>query len=144
MSGDTARCYNCPTPPPPILSSREFSSFVLSKNSHITNISECLLVYAWVKVFILLAHLSRRFKCNFDIQKWAPLTRGQCQVSDTQVTVKARGPLVAVHHVDDSWPSQVLLKLDPNGRNLTIRFSYQILTWPWSKHSCFNTLNQLI
>ena len=29
-----------------------------------------------------------------DIQKWALLTRSQCKVSDTQVTVKAHGPLV--------------------------------------------------
>ena len=29
-----------------------------------------------------------------DIQIWALLTRSQCKVSDTQVTVKARGPLV--------------------------------------------------
>ena len=29
-----------------------------------------------------------------DIQIWAPLTRSQCKVSDTQVTVKACGPLV--------------------------------------------------
>ena len=31
-----------------------------------------------------------------DIQIWALLTRSQCKVSDTQVTVKACGPLV--HH----------------------------------------------
>ena len=29
-----------------------------------------------------------------DIQIWAFLTRSQCKVSDTQVTVKADGPLV--------------------------------------------------
>ena len=29
-----------------------------------------------------------------DIQIWALLTRSQCKVSDTQVTVKACGPLV--------------------------------------------------
>ena len=29
-----------------------------------------------------------------DIQLWALLTRSQCKVSDTQVTVKACGPLV--------------------------------------------------
>ena len=29
-----------------------------------------------------------------DIQMWALLTRSQCKVSDTQVTVKACGPLV--------------------------------------------------
>ena len=29
-----------------------------------------------------------------DIKIWAPLTRSQCKVSDTQVTVKACGPLV--------------------------------------------------
>ena len=29
-----------------------------------------------------------------DIQIWALLTSSQCEVSDTQVTVKARGPLV--------------------------------------------------
>ena len=28
------------------------------------------------------------------IQIWAPLTRSQCKVSDTQVTLKACGPLV--------------------------------------------------
>ena len=31
-----------------------------------------------------------------DIQIWALLTRSQCKVSDTQVTVKACGPLVKV------------------------------------------------
>ena len=31
-----------------------------------------------------------------DIQIWALLTRSQCKVSDTQVTVKACGPLVGV------------------------------------------------
>ena len=31
-----------------------------------------------------------------DIQIWALLTRSQCKVSDTQVTVKACGPLVLV------------------------------------------------
>ena len=31
-----------------------------------------------------------------DIQIWTPLTRSQCKVSDTQVTVKACGPLVFV------------------------------------------------
>ena len=31
-----------------------------------------------------------------DIQILAPLTRSQCKVSDTQVTVKACGPLVIV------------------------------------------------
>ena len=30
----------------------------------------------------------------FDIKMWALLTRSQCQISDTQVTVKACGPLV--------------------------------------------------
>ena len=33
-----------------------------------------------------------------DIQIWAPLTRSQCKVSDTQVTVKACGPLVLSFH----------------------------------------------
>ena len=32
-----------------------------------------------------------------DIQIWALLTRSQCKVSDTQVTVKACGPLVNIH-----------------------------------------------
>ena len=31
-----------------------------------------------------------------DIQIWAPLTRSQCKVSDTQVTVKACGSLVSL------------------------------------------------
>ena len=39
-----------------------------------------------------------------DLQIWALLTRSQCKVSDTQVTVKACGPLVLLiitrHHVD--------------------------------------------
>ena len=31
-----------------------------------------------------------------DIQIWAPLTRSQCKVSDTQVTIKACGSLVLI------------------------------------------------
>ena len=30
----------------------------------------------------------------FDMQIWALLTRSQCRISDTRVTVKAHGPLV--------------------------------------------------
>ena len=37
-----------------------------------------------------------------DTQIGAPLKRSQCKVSNTQVTVKACVPLVAVYHVDDS------------------------------------------
>ena len=33
---------------------------------------------------------------SVDIQIWALLTRSQCKVSDTQVTVKACGPLVFI------------------------------------------------
>ena len=34
-----------------------------------------------------------------DIQIWALLTRSQCKVSDTQVTVKACGPLVLIEEL---------------------------------------------
>ena len=33
---------------------------------------------------------------HVDIQIWAPLTRSQCKISDTQVTVKVCGPLVLI------------------------------------------------
>ena len=39
-----------------------------------------------------------------DIQIWALLTRGQCKVSDTQVTVKAHGPLVMRNKHYESVP----------------------------------------
>ena len=37
-----------------------------------------------------------------DIQIWALLTRSRCKVSDTQVTIKACGPLViiSIHNLD--------------------------------------------
>ena len=38
-----------------------------------------------------------------DIQIWAPLTRSQCKVSDTQVTVKACGPLVIIRYVWNNY-----------------------------------------
>mgnify|MGYP003692234943 CR=1 FL=1 len=55
-------------------------------------------------IAIVLRDYDAAFRChsNFhlfydwavDIQIWALLTRSQCKVSDSQVTVKARGPLV--------------------------------------------------
>ena len=38
-----------------------------------------------------------------DMQIWALLTRSQCRVSDTQVTVKALGPLVHCGKCTISW-----------------------------------------
>ena len=38
------------------------------------------------------------------IYKYEPLTRSQCKVSDTQVTVKACGPLVKIFFSRITWP----------------------------------------
>ena len=46
-----------------------------------------LLSYATVDLYLFYDRAA-------DIQIWAPLRKSQCRVSDTQVTVKALGPLL--------------------------------------------------
>ena len=52
-----------------------------------------------------------------DIQIWALLTKSQCKVSDTQVTVKACGPLVLCRNLDIVLINFALFKLSLGSNN---------------------------
>ena len=64
-------------------------------------VSSTLLIYrTLVAIMMLLSYTIIDFHLFYDgtvdIQILAPLTRSQCKVSDTQVTVKTCGPLVFI------------------------------------------------
>ena len=73
--------------------------------SHYNEYMHYLLLYQYTSFWLLLAA---------DIQIWALLTRSRCRVPDTQVTVKALGPLVSGDLnflVPKCWGNDSLAKL---------------------------------
>ena len=92
--------------------------------SHIVNMYYHLLYQYtthWLKlclgIMLLLSYIIADFHLYYDwtvdIQIWALLTRSQCKVSDTQVTVKACGALVFQFLViSKNQPDPVQLSFD--------------------------------
>ena len=74
-------------------------------SEYVVHVSSTLSIYSTLIAIVLRDYdAAFLYHCWFsfilwwavDIQIWAPLTRSQLKVSDTQVTVKACGPLVKI------------------------------------------------
>ena len=78
-----------------------YSEYVLSFTLSIYTTLVALVLRNYATAFLYNCWFLYILWWAVDMQVWSLLTRSQCRVSDTQVTVKAHGPLVLLGYTKD-------------------------------------------